>query len=273
MGVEANQKTWKLAWILVAAALGCSKKDSGAEPAKIAEPANGAEAARPSEPFTGPLTIERIMGSKGVAKSLEPWPEGFARLQAQLGAPTKTDGKKYLWAVMEGNDCAYTYLEKADGTPFHHIGDVVFTAASPGKYGRHDAEDLRDECLAVLGKDDGPPEAPDALPPPADGKVTVAMLLRNAFLARSKWQGQEITLTGVLGRTSPTTNDLYFQDEKDKAKWIHCDPDSASAKSTFRIGQPIVATAKVGIILSHRDEHGLKWPSVELTSCTAVKQP
>jgi hypothetical protein len=241
----------KLRWVLVIVALGCGKKDSGSAPPPTAEPAKVAEPTKPPEVFQGPLTVAIIMDSKDLARSLEPWDQAFAKLQGKLGAPTKVDGKQYQWAALDGDDCAYTYVTKDDGTKFGTSGTIVGIASSPGKYGKADAIGNRNECLKILGKD-AAPEDPNALPPPADGKVTVGMLVDNAAKARSKWDGKEVSVTGVLfqlstvNRVATPTTMLYLQDAKEKQKQIFC-PVQTQGTVKLRTGKPMTVKATVKI--------------------------
>jgi hypothetical protein len=268
-------RAMKVAWMVVIVALGCGKKDSAPDPAKTPEPAKVVEPAKPPEPFKGPLTVAILMGAKGTVSSLEPWQQGFAKLQAKLGAPTKVDGdKKYSWAVMDGDDCAYVYVTKEDGKQFGVAGEVVSSVSSPSKVGKSDPPGNRNECLAILGKD-GPPEDPNALPPPADGKVTVAMLVDNASQARSKWDGQQVTVTGKLGSVSTTTSNgtgtttVYLTDAKDPNKQIGCTVEGMTSLKTSS-NKPLTAKATVAI-RKMMNGAGETVYSIDLTSCTLAK--
>lgn len=164
----------KLAVIAVFAAAACSKK-------------------KPPEPFKGPLTVERIMAAKDAVKPFDEWNEGYALLQSKLGPPTKIDGKKYEWAAMNGDDCAYMMVEQEDGKKFNKEGVMVGAVQEPGKYGPHDAMMNRDDCLEILGKDVAP-EDPNAAGPSETNQVKD--VVANAVSGRSKWKGKQIKVTG-----------------------------------------------------------------------------
>ncbi len=243
----------KLTWLLIVAALGCGKKDSGNEPAKTAEPAKTTEAAKPAPPpapFTGTLTPDLVVASKGAVQPLAPWAQGFAQLQAKLGAPTKVDGNKYEWAAMQGDDCAYTYVTKEDGKRYAQEGEVVGTVSTPMKVTKSDPPGNRSECLAILGKEDGPAEDPNAPAPPADGKVTVASLLDNAVKGRSKWKGKEVTVTGKLNQISTmsangkTTTSIYVADAKDTKQSVSC---TLGGDTKLASGKPVTVKGTVTI--------------------------
>ncbi len=248
----------KLAWILIVAALGCGKKDSGNEAAKTTDkPAAGSAAMeKPAEPFKGPLTVDLVMSAKDIVKPLEPWDAGFAKLQAKLGPPTKVEGDKYQWAAEQGDDCAMTYVSKDDAKKLNMgEGFVVGTVMPPMKAGKDAPSGNRDMCLKVLGKDSGPPEDPNAAAPPADGKATPAMIMDNAVKARSKWKGAKVTVTGTLasistssstsdGKTTTTTT-LTLADAKDKDKTIGCSLDAGTTK--FTQGKPVTVSGEIDI--------------------------
>jgi hypothetical protein len=166
------------------------------------------------------------------------------------------------------------YVTKEDGKQFGVAGDVVSTVSSPSKVGKSDPPGNRNECLAILGKD-GPPEDPNALPPPADGKVTVAMLVDNAAQARSKWDGQQVTVTGKPGQVSTatangaTSTTVYLTDAKDPKKQIGCMLEgTASWKGDSK--KPVTAKATVAI-RKMMNGAGETVYSVDLTSCTLAK--
>ena len=92
------------------------------------------------------------MSAKGVAHVFDPWDEGFAKLQAKLGPPTKIDGKKHYWAAMRGDDCAYMYVEKQDGKEFHKEGLMVGTIQNPEIYDKDAAIMNRADRLDLVGK-------------------------------------------------------------------------------------------------------------------------
>jgi hypothetical protein len=242
----------KPTWIVIVVALGCGKKDSGepakAEPPKTAEPA---KAAPPAAPFPGTLTPDLVLAAKGTVEPLQPWAAGFAQLQAKLGAPTKVDGKKYEWAAMQGDDCAYVYVTKEDGAKFQQQGEVVGQVSTPMKVTKTDPPGNRSECLAILGKEDGPAEDPNAPAPPANGKVEIASLLDNAVKGRSKWNGKEVVVTGKLTSISTSTSgtqsttSIYIADAKDPKQSVSCAFDAVAGK--LASGKPITAKGTVKV--------------------------
>ena len=236
----------KLTWILVVAALGCGKKDGGNEAAKTTD--------KPAPAFSGTLTADAIMGAKGLVKPFDKWDDGFAKLQATFGPPTNTKGDNFRWAVQTGDDCTYFYVSKDDGKKMN-MGDgfIVGTVMTPMKVNKTAGPSGNyDECLAILGKDSGPPEDPSALPPPADGKATPALIADNAIKARSKWKGAKLTITGTVTQISTSSSGsktwttLTLADDKDKTKAVTCTMETpATAKWTS--GKPVTVTATLDI--------------------------
>jgi hypothetical protein len=268
----------KLTWTLIAvAALGCGKKDSGSEPAKTADPAKAVEAAPPPAPFKGPLTAELVLSAKDVAKSMDPWDQGFAKLQAKLGPPTNVKDSKYRWAVMTGDDCTYFYVSKDDGKRMGVDGFIVGSVMTPMKVGKDELPGNRDECLEVLGKTSGPVEDPNAAGPPADGKVTVAMLMDNAAKAPSKWNGKEVTVTGVASTfmtntvNGQKTGELPVFDaaDKDHKNGADCKLDTIPAKPPVS-GKPVTIKATVKVEQGMNGT-GAKANFVRLEQCSIAK--
>jgi len=61
-------------------------------------------------------------------------------------------------------------------------------------------------CLEITGVTPGPPEDPNAAPPPADGSAVTADVFRTTSLAgRSKWKDQKVAVSGVFGGASTST--------------------------------------------------------------------
>src|SRR5688572_32131354 len=104
---------------LAAAALAggaCKKRNAADESGGTgAATATGQPKAPPPEPFSGKLSIDRVLGSRDLVKPFDPWDDGLARLQALMGTPTKVEGARHTWAVVEGDDCAYVYVTKDNG--------------------------------------------------------------------------------------------------------------------------------------------------------------
>lgn len=74
--------------------------------------------ATPPAPTTiasGPLTAEAILATADLAAPFEPWDYTLAVYQSKLGKPTRVDGERYAWAVMDGKDCVGTYMKHMTG--------------------------------------------------------------------------------------------------------------------------------------------------------------
>ena len=211
----------KLALVLVVVVAACSGKK------------------KPPEPFKGPLTVDAIMAAKDAVKPFQPWDEGFAVMQSKLGAPTKVDGKKYWWAAMAGDDCAYLMVEQEDGKKFHKEGLMVGAVQEPGKYGKDGAIGNRAECLELLGKG-GTPEDPNA-PGPAETNQ-VKDVLANAVKGRSKWDGKTIKVTGTVKQSGSMVVLADASDDKQDVKaWMK---DGAAQPE---VGKPATLTCTVKI--------------------------
>ena len=88
------KRTAILASVLVLSLAACKKKE-GDKPAEPTKPAEPAKPAAPPEPFTGKLTIDRLLGAKGLADPLTPFADGLAKLKGQLGEPTRVKDGEY----------------------------------------------------------------------------------------------------------------------------------------------------------------------------------
>lgn len=88
--------------VLSTFAVGCSKGDSS-----------------PPKPFTGKLTIERVMAltMQSVQNCEDPWDLALAKVEGKLGKPTKIDGEKFQWAAIEGERCAIVTIERGECPP------------------------------------------------------------------------------------------------------------------------------------------------------------
>jgi hypothetical protein len=159
--------------------------------------------APPPPPFTGTLTIERIMASNDLVKLMEPWPSALAKLEGQLGKPMKIDEAKgkYQWAAMEGDSCAYVEVRSGDGKPYGKSGIVVDMTQEPMKVEKDGPLMNRADCLEIAGKSDLPPEDPNAAGPPDDGVVMPADFEKLAVAGKSKWEGKKIKVTGKVTGT------------------------------------------------------------------------
>lgn len=194
---------------VVAAALGVG----GCKEKKTAEGGGGATAtgsaakAPPGAPYAGPLTVERVLGARDLVKPFDPWDEGFARLQAQVGAPSRVDGTRHIWAVVEGDACAYFYVTKDDGADYKVEGTIVGTVQAPTRTAKDGSGGDHNACLKAAGVSVGPPEDPTAAGPPADGSpVALADLRKVVIPARSKWKDQRVKVSAVLGGISTSTS-------------------------------------------------------------------
>lgn len=209
----------------------------------------------PPPPFTGKLSVERLLAAKDLAAPLKPWAESLARLEGQLGKPTRTRGNKFEWAVVEGDDCAYLYVEKEDGAKFKMPGEIVGTTMPPMKVGKDGPSMNRKECLEITGVSAGPPEDPNAAPPPADGSAVAADLFRTAAIAgRSKWKGQAVKVSGVFSGASTSTSGAdswttvsLKASETDADKPVSCSLEKNAAAPTFKSGDAVIAAGTVAI--------------------------
>lgn len=226
--------------VLAGLAAGCGKKkEEGGKPAPTPEvkpPAPPAPAPPPA-PYTGKLTAERIMGLKQAIGSPPPLAlaEALARAKGQAGEPTKVDGERYGWAVLEGDSCAYAIITAK--------GDQVSMVQSPQTVGKDGPSGNLAECKKMAGIEPGPPEDPNAAAPPADGSaVTTEVFRTTAVVGRSKWKGQEVKVSGVVtGITTSTSGSDSWTTVSLKAS----DKDTASAVSCYS-GKNAVVTAKQG---------------------------
>jgi hypothetical protein len=197
-----------LAAAVVPAALGgagCKDKKAseGSAAATGAAPATGAAA----PPFTGELTAERVLGARDLVKPFDPWDVGFARLQAQVGAPTRIDGARHVWAIVEGDTCAYFYVTKDDGADYKVEGTIVGTVQAPARTAKDGSAGDHNACLEAAGVAVGPPEDPAAAGPPADGSAVALADLRKVVIAgRSKWKDQRIKVAAIFGGVSTSTS-------------------------------------------------------------------
>lgn len=202
------KRTALLASVLVLSIVACKKKEGDqAKPAEPSKPAEPAKPAAPPPPFTGTLTGERILGAKDLVKPMTPWAEGLATLKGQLGEPTRVKDGKHEWAVVEGDDCTYMFVEKEDGAKFQMSGEIVGMVMSPMKVAKDGPMMNRKDCLAITGVTAGPPEDPNAAGPPADGTaVTVDAFRTDAIAGRSKWKGQKVAVSGIFAGSTTSTS-------------------------------------------------------------------
>lgn len=72
-------------------------------------------AAPPTDIATGPLTAEAILASDGAVRTFQPWAGALAEMQHRLGKPTRIDGDRFGWAVLDGPDCVGTFMMHVSG--------------------------------------------------------------------------------------------------------------------------------------------------------------
>jgi hypothetical protein len=264
------------------AALGCSKKKeddaAGAAPAT----GSGSSPAGRLEPFTGKLTADRVLRARDQVKPFDPWDAGFAKLQALLGAPTRVDGTRHVWAVVEGDACAYFHVSRDNGADYNMDGIIIGTVQQPmqttkgaGPVGNHH------ECLKLAGVQLGPPEDPDAPGPPADGSpVPLADVRTHVVPGRSKWKDQPVKVAATLGGVSTSTSggDRFVTvslvaGPGDRGEALSCSLEKNAPAPELKQGTAVIAAGTMKI-----DE----WTSMgtgdvklrpKLASCTIAAAP
>lgn len=266
-------RTLLLAIVVAGAVAGCGKKSdsSGGSGSGTAKPVEPTPPAAPPPPFTGKLTIERIMGLKQAIGSPPPraLADALARAKGQAGEPTKIDGDKIGWAVIEGDDCAYAYLTKD--------GDNLGSMTSPMKVAKGELPGNRAECMKMAGVEPGPPEDPSAAAPPADGSaVTVEAFRASALVGRSKWKDQVVKVSGVVaGVTTSTSNGSSWTTvtlstgKDDAGKPVACSAKENEA-ATVKLGDSAIATGTVKINEWTSMGSGETTLEAALAECTAV---
>lgn len=181
-----------LALIAIACEGEKSTKEKGAEKEKPAP--------EPPKPYTGPMTHDRMAGAGDLVHPFDPWEEALAKIQGQLGAPTKVEGDEHMWVFVdeEMKGCSTFSAEKmkVEGGGFA----VGTTASTEDPITPERAQEWK-RCLELTGKT--PPEDPNVPGPPEDGSPTTVDALRTGVeKAPSKWLGKKVKLSGVLNSTS-----------------------------------------------------------------------
>ena len=226
------------AW-LIAAACGKGSKDQA-----------------PPKPFEGPLTVAKVMAAEKTVKMFQAWDEAFAKLQGAVGPPTKVDGAKHYWAAMEGDDCAYFYVENEN--------NKVGTIQSPMTVGKDGPIMNRAECLKLVGK--GPAAEDPNAPGPRDGgpAYEVADVATQAVAARSKWTGKQIWITGNV--TQMMGDEALLRDRVNEDVKLPCKLDAGATPPPMK---QVVMQATVGIreFVRGTGEPGM---DAELTKCSVV---
>jgi hypothetical protein len=242
--------------LLVVVALAACKGSSDEKAKPMPASASAPAPKPPAAPFTGALTIDRVMGARDLVKPFDAWDDGFARLQAQLGPPTKIDGARHTWAVVDGDACAYVYVTKDNGADYSVEGIIVGTVQTPARTTKGGTTGDHNTCLKAAGVDVGPPEDPAAPGPPADGAAVPIAAFRTAVIpARSKWKDQKVKVAAVLGSISTSTSGT---DRFTTASLI-TGPDDKNAPLSCRLtknqvvppslkqGTPVIAEGTVAI--------------------------
>jgi hypothetical protein len=246
-----------LALALAVAALcgaGCKKKSADSGSGSGSATATGGATKAP-EPFTGKLTLDRIMGARDLVKPFDPWDEGFAKLKALAGEPTKTEGARHTWAVVDGDSCAWFYVTKDNGADYKMDGIIVGTVQAPAQSKKGDAGGGHNECLKAAGVDLGPPEDPNAAGPPTDGAaVPLADVRKHVIPGRSKWKDQKVSVAASLGGISTTTqsDDKYVSvnltsGPDDKEEPLGCAYEKNAPAPDIKQGTAVIATGTMKI--------------------------
>jgi hypothetical protein len=102
---------------------GCKKDDDKAAPAPAA--GDTAAPAAPTEPYAGPLSLDRMKQAKAAVKPYMPWGQAIAALVGTVGQPTRVDGAVHGWYLAEGDQCHQLEVEKTDKD---EVGSVSFGA-------------------------------------------------------------------------------------------------------------------------------------------------
>jgi hypothetical protein len=159
------------------------------------------------DPYTGALTGERILGAKDLVKPFDVWDHGLAKLQHQLGKPTRILDKKYGWAVIEGDKCTYVYVEQEEKSKYSKDakpGELMVGAVlDPMAIEKSGAMMNYGECLKIAGKEVGPPEDPNAPAPPTDGSAVTLERLRDLGIkGRTKWKDQRVKVEALFSNST-----------------------------------------------------------------------
>jgi len=219
----------------------------------------------PREPFKGKLTPKLILEAKNLVEPLDPWDEAFELLQHKLGTPTRIkpreSGEYYQWAAIEGDACTYFEVGKEPGTKYKKDGPLVGAVQSPATFDKNGALFNRAECMEIVGKA-GPPEDPNAAPPPANGIATPELVMANAVKGRSKWAGKKLTVSTILKGTGGMA--LTLGD----AGLVCILPQNAPAD--LQLGKEIMVegTVKIATMVSMGGDVSMR---AELDPCAVVK--
>jgi hypothetical protein len=250
----------------------CNKTDTQTTTSSASASASANKA--PPAPFTGALTGDRLMGSKGLARPFDKWDDAQAKLEGQMGKETLAKGDKHMWGVSQGDDCWYVVVEKQkDGT----VGMVQ----DPMKVSKGGAIMNWDECLTAAGVRKEAAEDPNAPGPPVDGKpIALAALRDGATKARSKWTGAKLNVSALyLNATTSTSGDKTYKTlslvaTKDGDAYKHtvgcslADPNAALPKMMQYDPVTVTGTVKVDEMMNMAGDRSL---SVSLSDCAVTK--
>ena len=193
--------------------------DAGASARASGADAPGAPlAAAPA--FTGVLTEARVLGATGLAKPFEDWDQAKAKLEAQLGAPTRVSGKWHEWAVDRDGTCAYVKVEQQVGKVIGAPKDMktVGMVEGPATLDKNAPQSMRNACIAIAsGKADAPSTTtltfgsvdtasnPNAKGPPAPVRTVSVKEVRDA-VAKGQWVGGPVKMQGFAVNTTTMTS-------------------------------------------------------------------
>jgi hypothetical protein len=211
--------------------------------------APSASAARQAAP---PLTVEKVMKASLDIKLRDPWDGTYQKLETTLGKPTRIDGNKHGWAVVEGETCAYVSVEKEEATP-----PIVADFTAPTKLDKTAPAIDYDDCLETAGRITEP-EDPAVAGPPADGgRVSVPTVVERAVKGRSKWDKKRIKVTARIsgvGTSGSGTDQIVIVKLSDAAgnpePYIDCTLRAGSAQPVLPENQPgpeVIAEGTVSV--------------------------
>lgn len=192
--------------------------DAGANVRAATAPGTGAADA---PPFTGALTEARVLGAKGLAKPFDNWEQAKAKLEAQLGAPTRVNGKWYEWAVDRDGTCAYVKVEQQIGNVIGAPKDMktVGMVEGPATLDKNAPQSMRNDCIAMASGKSDPPSSttltagtvvggaasPKAKGPPAPTRTVSVKEVRDA-VAKGQWVGGPVKMKGLAVNTTTMTS-------------------------------------------------------------------
>ncbi len=109
----------------------------------------------PPKPFTGTVTIDRLLTEDGqknrdaVRVCDEPWDAAMATIQSRLGPTFKVKDNEYSWAAGDAERCAMITFERGECPPsWNKPGPHVSMVMGPGITVKGDGA-RHDECVAI----------------------------------------------------------------------------------------------------------------------------